>query len=101
VRCHHIASRGRDVDWQLWVEDSQRCFPRRYTIVTKDVTGQPEFTVEFSDWEAGANIPEDHFAFVAPAGAQRIEFLRARERVREARAERGQRARSPRSQERQ
>lgn len=83
VQCHHIASRGNTVDWQLWIEDSPRALPRRYVIVSKDVTGQPAFTVELRDWEPDANIPASQFAFAPPPGAQRIEFLRARETVRE------------------
>ncbi len=87
VRCHHLAARGRQVDWQLWIEDSPRALPRRYVILTKDVTGQPEFSVDFRDWQVG-DIPDSHFAFTPPAGAQRIDFIRARENVRQARAAR-------------
>lgn len=101
VRCNHIAARGREVDWQLWIEDTPRALPRRYVIVSKNVTGQPEFTVDLRDWDIDANIPEDFFAFRPPAGAQRIEFLRAGEAVREARAEHTRRVQSPRSGERQ
>ena len=29
VRTHHLAFRGREVDWQIWIEDGDRPLPRR------------------------------------------------------------------------
>ncbi len=35
VNCHHLAFRGRDVDWQIWVQDGPQPLPRRYVITSK------------------------------------------------------------------
>ena len=45
VRCDHIAFRGRDLDWQVWIEDGDKPFPRKYVITTLDVSGSPQYEV--------------------------------------------------------
>jgi hypothetical protein len=75
VNCHHLAFRGTDVDWQIWVQDGPQPLPRRYLITSKTEPTQPEFVVNLSRWEAPATIPDDEFSFTPPPGAKRIEFL--------------------------
>ena len=29
VRCHHLAFRSGDVDWQIWIEDGDKPLPRK------------------------------------------------------------------------
>lgn len=75
VRCHHLAYRGHQVDWQLWIEDGPRPLPHKYVITTKDVRSLPEYSVEMHNWNTSAAFSDDVFAFVPPSGARRIEFL--------------------------
>jgi hypothetical protein len=75
VACHHLAFVGSDVNWQIWIQDGAEPLPRRYVIVSKNETGQPEFTVAFSHWNTQANLPDSLFAFQPPPGSKRIEFL--------------------------
>ena len=32
VECEHLAFRGTDVDWQIWIETGARAVPRKYVI---------------------------------------------------------------------
>ena len=48
--CHHLAFRGREVDWQIWIEDTPRALPRRYVITSKDQAAAPEFGVSLRNW---------------------------------------------------
>jgi hypothetical protein len=73
VQTHHLAYRGPDVDWQLWVKDGPQPLPVRYVITTKDVKSQPQFTVELTNWQTNVSLPADTFVFRPPAGAQRVE----------------------------
>src|SRR5262249_5197921 len=75
VNCHHLAFRGKDVDWQIWVQDGPQPLPRRYVITSKTEPTQPEFAVEYSHWQPNAKIADDEFMFTPPAGSKRIEFL--------------------------
>jgi hypothetical protein len=75
--CHHLAYRANETDWQIWIEDGPHPLPCRYVITSKRVKGSPEYMVELTNWQESA-IPEDHFVFTPPRGAQRIEFLALR-----------------------
>lgn len=75
-RCHHLACRAGDVDWQqLWVREGSQPLPCNYVITSRDVTGAPQFTVHVVDWNSAPQIAANAFEFVAPAGAKKIGFL--------------------------
>lgn len=75
VPCHHLAFRGEEVDFQIWIEDDETPLPRRLVITSKKVEGAPEFVVELSRWDTTTELPDDVFEFTPPPGAQEIEFL--------------------------
>jgi hypothetical protein len=77
ARCDHLAFRGPDVDWQIWIEDGDRPLPRKYVITTLDVAGEPQFEVIMSNWTTTPDASAKQFEFVPPAGATKIEFLPA------------------------
>ena len=77
VRCDHLAFRGADFDWQIWIEDGDRPLPRKYVITSLDVPGAPQFEVLMSNWNTAPDFAAKHFEFSPPAGAKRIEFLPA------------------------
>jgi hypothetical protein len=70
VAANHLAFRGEQVDFQLWIEDGARPVPLRFVITTKDVKGQPEFSVQLSNWNTQPKLSEATFAFNAPFGAK-------------------------------
>ena len=74
VPCHHLAFQGKDTDWQIWIQDG-RPLPRRYVITSKDVDGQPEYTVSLASWEPDAPLADDTFSFQPPPGSTRIDFI--------------------------
>jgi len=70
VAVNHLAFEGEDVDWQIWIQEGQQPLPLRFVIVSKKVKGQPEFTVQLSDWKPQAKLDDSTFEFKAPAGAK-------------------------------
>jgi hypothetical protein len=76
-RCHHLAYRAGTVDWQIWVREGSQPLPCRYVITSTDVVGQPQFTVQFINWDTAPKIPAGTFSFAPPAGAKAIDFLPA------------------------
>ncbi len=74
-RCHHLAYRGAEVDWQLWVRDGAKPLPCRYVITSKSVAGAPQFTLQVIDVNTQPTIAASKFRFVPPKGASSIEFL--------------------------
>jgi hypothetical protein len=77
VTCTQLAFRKPDVDWQIWIEDGPRPLPRKYVITSKNVTGTPDFTVVMPKWNVSPKVSDAMFAFKPPAGAKRVDFLKA------------------------
>jgi hypothetical protein len=75
VKCTHLAFRGADVDWQVWIDDGNRPLPRKFVLTSKKVTGEPQFTVLVKSWDLAPKLTEREFTFVPPKGAKKIEFL--------------------------
>ena len=69
----HLAFRGTDVDWQIWVEIGPNPIPRKYVITSKTVTGAPQYTLRIKNWSTSAPVSSDAFAFKAPAGAKSVD----------------------------
>jgi hypothetical protein len=77
VKSHHLAFRQKDIDWQIWIEDSKTPLPRKLVITSKWVTGAPQFISLLSDWNTSAQLTDSLFNFVVPEKAEKIEFLPA------------------------
>jgi hypothetical protein len=76
VKCHHLAFRGKEVDWQIWIEDGDKPLPKKFIITTKWITGAPQFTVVIKSWNLSPKLTDDMFTFVPPKDAQKIDFIR-------------------------
>jgi hypothetical protein len=74
VRAHQLAFRGKEVDWQIWIEDGARPVPLKYVITRKWYTGAPEQSVELANWNVAPQATDDTFAFKPPAGAVKAPF---------------------------
>jgi hypothetical protein len=74
VECDHLAFRNQDTDWQIWIERGERPIPRKYVITSKAVAAAPQYTLRITEWKTDAEAGADAFAFVPPAGANKVEF---------------------------
>jgi hypothetical protein len=77
--CDHLAFRGLDVDWQVWIEAGDRPIPRKYIITSKTVTGAPQYTLRFKDWNTDGAAAANAFTFDPPAGARKIDMSALRD----------------------
>jgi len=75
VECHHLAFRAAKVDWQIWIQTGDRPLPMKYVITSKWVTGAPEYSVRFRDWNTDPKIEAGRFSFTPPAGAKRLDAM--------------------------
>jgi hypothetical protein len=75
VECHHLAFRQSKVDWQLWIQAGDQPLPMKYVIVNKWVTGAPQYTVRFRDWNTKPVLKADRFAFSPLEGAKKLESI--------------------------
>src|SRR5262245_13190156 len=76
VKTSHLAFRGAEVDWQIWIEDGDKPLPRKLIISSKKVSGEPEFTVLMRNWDVAPKFTDQEFTFKPPKGAKKVEFLR-------------------------
>jgi hypothetical protein len=75
VKSTHLAFRGAEVDWQIWIEDGDKPLPRKFVLTSKKVAGEPQFTVLIRSWDLTPKLTDQMFTFVPPKGAKKIEFL--------------------------
>lgn len=75
VKSTHLAFRGAEVDWQIWIEDGNKPLPRKFILTSKKVSGEPQFTVLIRNWDIAPKLTDREFSFTAPKVAKKIEFL--------------------------
>jgi hypothetical protein len=75
IKCAHLAFRGAEVDWQIWIEEGGRPLPRKFILTSKQVKGEPQFTILIRNWDLAPKLTDQMFTFTPPKGAKKIEFL--------------------------
>jgi len=78
VPTDHVAVRSAEVDLQLWIAKGPEPLPRRVIVTYKNAPGEPQFRADLYDWSVPAKPDTAAFAFVPPAGAERIMYLAPR-----------------------
>jgi hypothetical protein len=74
IECDHLAFRAKEVDWQIWIAQGDRPYPCRYSIASKLIDGDPQYSVQVSDWKTGDEVATDSFSFEAPADAKKVDI---------------------------
>ena len=74
VDCHHIAFRGAEVDFQLWVEEGAEPAPRKMLMTMKWEGGSPRYSAVLN-WEPVSEFESNTFDFKPPEGAMEIQFI--------------------------
>ncbi len=79
VQCHHLAFRADHVDWQIWIQTGDTPLPMKYVITSKWLTGAPQYTASFRNWNTKPKIDASQFEFTAPKGAQKLDSIAVNE----------------------
>lgn len=74
VPTDHLAVRGDEVDFQIWIAQGDAPLPRRVIITYKNAPGEPQFRAMLNDWSLAA-VDAGRFAFAVPAGAEKVPFI--------------------------
>lgn len=75
VRVHHLAFRGEQTDWQIWIDSGNKPLPRKLVITSKLTIGAPQFTVTTSEWKLAPKFKSGQFHFEPPKDAIKIDFI--------------------------
>ena len=73
VECEHLAFRGHDTDWQIWIEAGAKPIPRKYVITSKTLAGSPQYTLRIKDWKTDPIADSEAFTFKPPEGATKAD----------------------------
>src|SRR5262245_47128193 len=75
VKCDHLLFSRPGVDFQVWIAEGKRPFPRRYVVTETDTPARLSISTALSDWKADAAVDDAQFNFVPPKGTSKIPFL--------------------------
>ena len=73
VPCHHLVFSQETIEWQIWIDASDKPLPRKLVISYVHEPGEPKYSATIRRWNLDPNFPEDLFTFEAPEGAQKID----------------------------
>ncbi|UCE49350.1 MAG: DUF2092 domain-containing protein [Phycisphaerales bacterium] len=74
IECQHMAFGGAVIDFQVWIEDSQRLLPRKVVIDHIMDPAVPKYSAFLSEWNLSPRLPDRLFEAKLPEGAERIDF---------------------------
>ena len=74
IECDYLAFRTEDVDWQIWIAQGERPYPCRYVITSKQIGGEPQYTVQVRDWKTGDEAAAINYSFKNTTQAEKVEL---------------------------
>jgi hypothetical protein len=80
VECDHLAFRKQEVDFQIWIAQGDKPYPCRFSITSRGIPGNPQYSVQVRDWNTGANVAATDFTFKNPSNANKVDIKDVRER---------------------
>ena len=83
TECDFLAFRKDEVDLQIWITQGPEPRPCRYVLTSRLVEDGPQYSVEFSNWNAGDKAAKDDFAFLNPTNAEKIDLKELQEKTSE------------------
>jgi hypothetical protein len=75
IKCHHLAFREPNIDWQIWIEDTDQALPRKIVITYKDQPDVPQFVAFLDKWNLSPQLSDATFAFTPPPDAKRQDLV--------------------------
>ena len=75
IICHHLLFVRPGAEFQIWVEDGARPWPRKYVVTETDTPEKLSITTFLTDWNDAPAVDDALFAFVPPAGTSETRFI--------------------------
>jgi hypothetical protein len=73
--CFHIIATNKESSFQIWITADAFNLPLRYTVVSRNLNGNPQYEGTFSEWQINPDLPSSMFNFLPPPGAAKIRML--------------------------
>jgi hypothetical protein len=75
VSTNHLLFVRPGAEFQIWVEDGARPWPRKYVVTETDTPEKLSITTFLTDWNDAPAVDDAQFAFVPPAGTSETRFI--------------------------
>ena len=75
VPAQHLLFRTDEKDYQVWVSEGEDSLIQKIVITYKVLSGQPQYTAVFGNWNFDPNTEDDTFTFVPSEGDRQVDFL--------------------------
>jgi hypothetical protein len=75
VKCDHLLFSRPGVDFQVWIAEGKRPFPRKYVVTETATPALLSITTVLSDWKINPAVDDAQFSFVPPKGTSATRFL--------------------------
>jgi hypothetical protein len=72
AECEHLAFRGVDTDWQIWIEAGDKPIPRKYVITSKTVASAPQYVLTIRKWKSDEAVADNAFVLSEPQGVKKV-----------------------------
>jgi len=81
VECDFLAFRKPDIDFQIWIAQGDKPYPCRFSVASRRVSGNPQYTVQIKNWRAPSGTVSGAFVFKNATGAKKVELTDLQDRL--------------------
>lgn len=74
AECDYLAFRAKEVDWQIWIAQGDKPYPCQYIITSKQIDGDPQYSLRIRYWKAGHDVAATDFAFNNSTNAKKVDI---------------------------
>lgn len=72
---YQVLLQGEDRDFQMWISQDEQPVLKKAIITYKDLPGEPQYTVVFSNWNFKPELPSNAFTFNPTQDDVMVEFI--------------------------
>ncbi|WLT38717.1 DUF2092 domain-containing protein [Synechocystis sp. B12] len=72
---YQILLQGENRDFQMWISQGEQPVLKKAIITYKDLPGEPQYTVVFSNWNFQPELPSSAFTFTPAKDDVMVEFI--------------------------
>ena len=75
VPAHHLLFTTDDKDFQIWLSEDENPLVQKVLITYKALSGQPQYTAVFGNWDFDPEVNDNVFTFVPAEADRQVDFL--------------------------
>jgi len=81
VECDFLAFRKPDVDFQIWIAQGDKPYPCRFSVTSRKVAGNPQYTIQIRNWRAPSAAVQAAYSFKNSIDAKKVDLTDLQDKV--------------------